>query len=154
MEVLETKYNGILFRSRLEARWAVLFNALGIDYVYEPECFILKNGLKYTPDFYLPNYDLYIEIKPDFEWLNNEYHFGRYELFNKTLLVLSGSFPTFCTNRIYNFGAVENVVFIPIFNQKYDNFWCSGFELGSLEDNYNECYKKELDIVKNYRFYK
>lgn len=35
LKALETKYNGRLFRSRLEARWAVFFGALGIPYVYE-----------------------------------------------------------------------------------------------------------------------
>src|ERR1022692_1636793 len=32
-----TQYNGYRFRSRLEARWAVFFNALHIKYVYEKE---------------------------------------------------------------------------------------------------------------------
>ena len=47
MKSIETEYNGILFRSRLEARWAILFDALELKYVYEPECFILSNGQKY-----------------------------------------------------------------------------------------------------------
>ena len=32
-----TAYNGYLFRSKLEAKWAVFFDALRIPYVYEPE---------------------------------------------------------------------------------------------------------------------
>lgn len=65
------------------------FDALNLKWVYEPDCFELKNGQKYTPDFYLPKYDLFIEVKPNFEWLENEYHKKRYELFEKKLLVLS-----------------------------------------------------------------
>ena len=34
---LPTKYAGIQFRSRLEARWAVFFDALKIKWEYEPE---------------------------------------------------------------------------------------------------------------------
>ena len=33
---IETIYKGYRFRSRLEARWAVFFDALGIEYEYEP----------------------------------------------------------------------------------------------------------------------
>ena len=41
---IETYYNGYRFRSRLEARWAVFFDALGVPYEYEPEGFS-RNGL-------------------------------------------------------------------------------------------------------------
>lgn len=48
---IETVYNGYRFRSRLEARWAVFFDALGVEYEYEPEGFTLPSGEKYLPDF-------------------------------------------------------------------------------------------------------
>jgi hypothetical protein len=41
MQAIETAYNGYRFRSRLEARWAVFFDALGIRYQYEKEGFDL-----------------------------------------------------------------------------------------------------------------
>lgn len=41
----ETEYNGYLFRSKLEAQWAVVFDSLGIRYEYEPEgCYNTENG--------------------------------------------------------------------------------------------------------------
>ena len=61
---IETEYNGYRFRSRLEARWAVFFDALGIRYEYEPEGFEF-DGVRYLPDFYLPEFGLYVEIKPN-----------------------------------------------------------------------------------------
>jgi hypothetical protein len=61
---IETIYNGYRFRSRLEARWAVFFDALGIRYEYEPEGFVLENGKSYLPDFFLPELKTYVEIKP------------------------------------------------------------------------------------------
>lgn len=48
---IETYYNGYRFRSRLEARWAVFFDTLGVKYEYEPEGFALPSGRCYLPDF-------------------------------------------------------------------------------------------------------
>lgn len=64
IKVIPTHYNGYYFRSRLEARWAVFFDALNIKYHYEPEGFLLHDGSYYLPDFYLDDFDLYVEIKP------------------------------------------------------------------------------------------
>ena len=63
MKPIETIYNGYRFRSRLEARWAVFFDAMGIKYEYEPEGFVLSNGIKYLPDFFLPTLNVYLEVK-------------------------------------------------------------------------------------------
>lgn len=60
---IETHYNGYRFRSRLEARWAVFFDAIGIRYEYEPEGFVGGYGEYYLPDFYLSDYDVYVEVK-------------------------------------------------------------------------------------------
>ena len=48
---IETRYKGYRFRSRLEARWAVFFDALGLKWEYEPEGFELEGGARYLPDF-------------------------------------------------------------------------------------------------------
>jgi hypothetical protein len=59
---IRTPYNGHLFRSRLEARWAVFFDALGIPYDYEPEAY--SNGkIWYLPDFWLPDQGAFWEVK-------------------------------------------------------------------------------------------
>lgn len=67
IKALETKYKGYRFRSRLEARWAVLFDALGLGWEYEPQGYDLGDGLGcYLPDFFLTqnrHYGPYIEIK-------------------------------------------------------------------------------------------
>ena len=59
---IETKYNGFRFRSRLEARWAVFFDLIGLKYEYEVEGFEM-NGIRYLPDFYIPSLDRWFEIK-------------------------------------------------------------------------------------------
>lgn len=40
---LTTRYAGCRFRSRLEARWAVFFDHLGIEWEYEPQGSYHKN---------------------------------------------------------------------------------------------------------------
>jgi hypothetical protein len=54
---IPTLYNGIQFRSRLEAKWAAMFDLLGWKYEYEP--YDLPGWI---PDFLLGN--TLVEIKP------------------------------------------------------------------------------------------
>jgi hypothetical protein len=49
---IETLYAGHRFRSRLEARWAVFFDHVGIKWEYEPEGYQTSAGW-YLPDFRL-----------------------------------------------------------------------------------------------------
>ena len=69
IKAIETVYNGYKFRSRLEARWAVFFDAAGVEYEYEPEGFVLPSGKRYLPDFLIHNCtergpkDLWVEVK-------------------------------------------------------------------------------------------
>lgn len=53
-------YEGVLFRSRTEARWAALFEAIGWAWSYEP--YDLEGWI---PDFLirLPKMDLLVEVK-------------------------------------------------------------------------------------------
>lgn len=62
---IETRAYGHRFRSRLEARWAVFFESLGVQWEYEPEGFDLE-GVPYLPDFRVTTGDLvyWYEIKP------------------------------------------------------------------------------------------
>ena len=66
---IKTIYKGYRFRSRLEARWAVFFDACGVEWEYEPEGFDLGDGICYLPDFLLHGVkgyvegDLYVEVK-------------------------------------------------------------------------------------------
>ena len=65
VRAIETEYKGYRFRSRLESRWAVFFDALGIRYEYEQEGFELPSGMRYLPDFFLPDIKggIYVEVK-------------------------------------------------------------------------------------------
>ena len=63
---VETDYNGIRYRSRTEARWALFLDVLGLPHHYEVETFDLKvdnQQVLYSPDFWLPKQDCWLEIK-------------------------------------------------------------------------------------------
>lgn len=64
IKAIETVYKGYRFRSRLEARWAVYFDALGVAWEYEKEGFDLGEDGWYLPDFWLPKHGIWVEIKP------------------------------------------------------------------------------------------
>ena len=59
---IETKYAGCMFRSRTEARYAVMFDTLGVEWQYELQGFDLPSG-NYLPDFFLPETETWVEIK-------------------------------------------------------------------------------------------
>ena len=72
---IQTYYKGYYFRSRLEARYAVFLDYLGIRWKYETEGYIIEKnefsetfghiGEAYLPDFFLPDLHIYLEIKPE-----------------------------------------------------------------------------------------
>jgi hypothetical protein len=49
-------------RSRLEARWAIFFDVLGVRWEYEKDGYVLNSG-RYLPDFWMPDLECFIEIK-------------------------------------------------------------------------------------------
>jgi len=63
IRAIETVYSGYKFRSRLEAKWAVFFDTLSIRYEYEKEGYDL-DGIWYLPDFWMPDWNCWVEIKP------------------------------------------------------------------------------------------
>lgn len=62
MKAIETVYKGCRFRSRLEARWAVFFDALGVKWEFERQGYETPAG-PYLPDFWLPDFGVHFEVK-------------------------------------------------------------------------------------------
>jgi hypothetical protein len=62
MSSIQTVFNDRRFRSRLEARYAVLLHTCGLVYQYEREGFDLPLR-KYLPDFWLPTLGIWLEVK-------------------------------------------------------------------------------------------
>lgn len=70
------QYNGQYFDSWTEGVWAAYFDQAGMPFVHEPETFLLpevkielenftinRRPELYTPDFFLPEQDVYVEVK-------------------------------------------------------------------------------------------
>jgi hypothetical protein len=78
IKAIPTVYRGIVFRSRNEARWAVFLDELDIDWIYEPEGWELREPhedgrpIRYIPDFYLPNDQMFFEVKRAFETVTED----------------------------------------------------------------------------------
>lgn len=71
IHAIETIYQRNRFRSRLEAQWAVFYDRLGIRWVYEAQGYRdMFNEKRYLPDFFVPDFEVYVEIKP----LNGDSH--------------------------------------------------------------------------------
>lgn len=63
IKAIPTRYRGYAFRSRLEARYAVFLDALGVRWEYESQGYDLGEAGYYLPDFWLPVQKAWIEIK-------------------------------------------------------------------------------------------
>lgn len=72
IRALTTFYKGYRMRSRLEARWAIVFDTLKLKYEYEKQGFNLGKVGCYLPDFYLVKHEVWVEIKPPHEDPLNE----------------------------------------------------------------------------------
>ncbi|WP_037638547.1 hypothetical protein [Streptomyces flavochromogenes] len=63
VEALPTVYRGTVFRSALEASWAATLDSLGLAWEYEPTTVTLPSGVRYIPDFHLPQIGVWLEVK-------------------------------------------------------------------------------------------
>lgn len=56
-------YSGVHMRSSYEIMVAEILDRYNIEWQYEPKIFKLGDGCRYQPDFYLVEYDRWIEVK-------------------------------------------------------------------------------------------
>lgn len=98
-----TNNGKVLFRSKLEARWAMFFDMIKERWHYEPHSFMLDDGIIYVPDFYLENIG-WIEVKPS--WATIAESINKINLFvqskqrmpdklKATFFIFSSPFPNF-----------------------------------------------------------
>jgi hypothetical protein len=62
-KAIPTVYGGVQMRSRMETQCALLFDRLGWKWEYESKSYMLKNGVAYIPDFFIPTLDLIVECR-------------------------------------------------------------------------------------------
>lgn len=125
IQAIETVYNGYRFRSRLEARWAVFFDALGIKYEYEKEGFDLGEAGWYLPDFFIPSANLWVEIKgsnPSPEDLTKVAEFSKAS--QRIVLVTGNPFPAEYTIRWFSGGCEIDLDFWVNYAKQDEVFRC------------------------------
>ena len=94
---------GMAFRSKWEIELAELMTDLGIEWVYEPErVYFRAEGESYVYDFYLPEYNVVIEVKGYMDkksqrrirlfrkYYKHKYGFFLYEKEERDLIIIKG----------------------------------------------------------------
>lgn len=138
IKVIPTKYKGILFRSRTEARWAVFLDEMGYEWEYEKEGFELPSG-RYLPDFYLPKLQTYLEVKGQ-DFTDREIQKCA-ELSVDYMVILLDGPPKLKVYKMYDKGEeMCPVVFVP----SGDKYWPFFF----THDMHPEYYDSTLECVE------
>ena len=159
MRAIETHYKGYRFRSRLEARWAVFFDALGIEWDYEPEGFELGNGERYLPDFFLPKFDggILVEVKPAGGDFSKAKRFA--QAIWQDVLCAEGapdnrSYAVIHTSDLQGFCSSDNCFYDKYLlgTHRYEHrmFWACGGDEASSE--FNPAVKRAVDAARSARF--
>ena len=166
MQAIDTFYKDYFFRSRLEARWAVYFDSLIVNWEYEPEGFVLENGVKYLPDFYIPSLDSYVEVKPsinleqdDLDGILNLYKYDyeyKWKPFskNKKLLIAVGlphanAMWLLSDLNDYDYKIIEVIPFAYLMKESYGSFFYTG---GKNDWNDWEPFRQAIKNAKSARF--
>lgn len=124
VKAIETSYMGCRFRSRLEARWAVFFDALGWTWEYEKQGYKVgwheDDEIAWLPDFEVitpSGQHFYVEVKGDRSFFTNGDWLARFDFnggppgfpncgwsnqFDKDHkpLLLLGDIPRFDSNKV------------------------------------------------------
>jgi hypothetical protein len=116
------EWDDIIFDNKLQMWWAIFFKQCNIKFDYKPKKFLLDNGVRFTPDFYLRKSGLYIQINENLDWLKNDFLYNTYFNFGKlhNLIVMSNELVSirevsalFYTNYEDNIVEMENIMFKP-----------------------------------------
>lgn len=136
-------------------------DALSIKYDYEPYSFLLDEGIGYCPDFWLPNYDSFLEIKPAGALAEREMEKALLWVeFNGDLVILEGfpirkghsligtnTRPVFTRDSI-RWGECPRCRTIVLSDNGEPN--CNCFDLEELEDMFSGA-SPEVDFTKTTR---
>jgi hypothetical protein len=158
LEALETKYKDILFRSKLEARWAIYYDSLLIPWQYEPETYKLSGGILYCPDFWLPEQKCYIEIKGEEGGFPTDNAIKKAEKLaeesKNKVYIFYGDIPD--PARLYKNNSEESsLVFVDGNGYDFMHWWCKCIHCGKLDIQFEgrsgriECCEKNKSTDEN-----
>lgn len=145
LKPINTEYNGYLFRSRLEARYAVLFDQLGWSWEYEKEGYELKSG-RYLPDFWFPEFNCFAEIKPDGIIANRDIE-RITELSNSFPVILFEGTPDTKSYLYFYEGHQTECIPVERSNKYFPLFWSDFFNKEYFEETV-----RAIKVAKQKRF--
>jgi hypothetical protein len=161
LKPIETIYKDFRFRSRLEARWAIFFDALGLSWDYEVEGVNLYRYGWYLPDFYLPQVKLFCEVKPIYID-DTEIDINKYKAFVSqtgfAIMLLQGT-PDFkfyqCFFKFEN-EVCEDLKFVSHYhnypNEEHRFYGCPGCGDPIEERLVDDKYKQAVALARSARF--
>lgn len=62
---VDSVYGGVRYHSKRHAQWAVFLDSLGLVHAHRPRSFRLGRSTVYTPDFWLPELNAWLEVKSE-----------------------------------------------------------------------------------------
>lgn len=151
IRAIPTVFDGVQYRSKLEAQWALFMSIIGMKYRYEPQKFDLQK-YRYTPDFQIARH-VYFEIKPSVIPVNT---FGKV-----TLLATSQRVMVYlCAGDFYNDFTMLQITPTGVLTTGYDIRWCSNCKIIRIANSdmcptchrYLYKYEKEKLNVKRHQF--
>lgn len=127
-QALQTRHSGYLFRSRQESRTAVLLESLGVQYEYERQGYDLGRAGWYLPDFWLPDYNAWIEVKGAIPTTEERYRAKGLAALSYPVYIIYGGFwpgelkiiEIVALDRVY-----ERIAQEAILEQNEKRFWCA-----------------------------
>lgn len=170
---IETPYKGYMFKTRLKARWAVFFDALGVKWEYEPEGYELDDGTRLLPDFILHNVVMChgYNNKPNINRGQDLYVLVRTTLkesdSRKIIKFHEAGFPIYVVGNLPDVDTTYDDLFelsyeydrINYYNfEAIDNVWCGGIPGISHDEIFcifgdNSNYLEDMDIDRTWQAY-
>jgi hypothetical protein len=131
IKAIETNYKGFRFRSRTEARWAVFFDCLGWEWVYEAEGYSLPCGY-YLPDFFFPKINAFAEVKPgsfDLSDVDKCLELSKLKILGEdvTVILLEGPPSTKCYSSFVDGFLVSDIVPVSKKDKYYPFYYTATF---------------------------
>jgi len=155
---IQTTYNGTMFRSRLEARWAIFFDSIGLKWIYEMEGYELSNGQRYLPDFYFPELLCFGEVKPEGDIPKNEMS-KIVELGKVYMIILLHGLPNSGGYKLFSPDPKDYEVYVGFHTDKmldnltgkiehYWRFWWTFKDSNDMDNVYD----RQVEIANKYQF--
>jgi len=134
-----TQYRNQIFKSTLEARWAVFFDQLKLNWKYEPKRHVFGHGYSYTPTFFVQDIG-WIEVNPTIDELHKV--ISKLYFFKKRICSYGGDFFVFCASEASDqiiFSIIEIIDRLKII-EGFEFAYCSHCEKYILESQNNDFY--------------